>query len=326
MTEGLAPDGGPQGKTPEDVELRPLGVGEQLDVALKICTTHWQPLLKAVLFPVVPAAILTTLLTLSTLPEGSTGEEVFFGPDPGTGEGFAVFLGGQVASTLLGIVVALLVFGACFRVVAEAYVGAGPDWRESLRFALRRILPLLWLTIVYTLGVMLGFIALIVPAIWLSVAWALSFPALYAEEARGTKALKRSYGLVRDRWWATAIVLIVGYILSGILGLVGTFAFGLLFLVDIDSVLIGAVLTTLGNIVGQAISAPVLAAILAVTYFDLRVRKEGFDLELLAQRIGTRRDPHASSPAQRHVPAPASGAEPPPYWPPPPGWQPGDRT
>jgi hypothetical protein len=55
------------------------------------------------------------------------------------------------------------------------------------------------------------------------------------------------------------------------------------------------------------------------------VRKEAFDLQLLAERIGV-----APRPEWKRAPLPASPLAPPrhegaqpPYWPPPPGWKPG---
>ena len=50
------------------------------------------------------------------------------------------------------------------------------------------------------------------------------------------------------------------------------------------------ILWTYGLLSGAATSiflGPFTATVLAVLYFDLRVRKEGFDLELLARRLGT---------------------------------------
>ena len=44
---------------------------------------------------------------------------------------------------------------------------------------------------------------------------------------------------------------------------------------------------TVVEIVSYAVSLPLLAALTAYMYFDLRVRKEGFDIQLLAQRMGT---------------------------------------
>ena len=53
-------------------------------------------------------------------------------------------------------------------------------------------------------------------------------------------------------------------------------------------------------------SAPLQAALLTVVYFDLRVRKEGFDLELLAHELGASR----AAPAAANCGPVRAGAEP----------------
>ena len=68
-----------------------------------------------------------------------------------------------------------------------------------------------------------------------------------------------------------------------------------------------------------------MAAVITVLYVDLRVRKEGFDLQLLAERVGLAARPAGAPlvrPAPAAPPAPAETDEQPPYWPPPPGWRP----
>ena len=45
--------------------LRPLGIGEILDVGIKITTRHWRTLVLAVLVVVVPLELLGALVTLS---------------------------------------------------------------------------------------------------------------------------------------------------------------------------------------------------------------------------------------------------------------------
>jgi hypothetical protein len=69
------------------------------------------------------------------------------------------------------------------------------------------------------------------------------------------------------------------------------------------------------------IATPAAAAFITVLYIDLRVRKEGFDLLLLARRLGVERAPgEAPPPFLPELPSPGSQ---PPFWPPPPGWVPG---
>ena len=71
---------------------------------------------------------------------------------------------------------------------------------------------------------------------------------------------------------------------------------------------------------GALVSTPFSAAYHTVLYFDLRVRKEAFDLQLLAQRIGV--DPPAGAHLGPAAPVDETGGDQPPFWPPPPGWKP----
>jgi hypothetical protein len=67
------------------------------------------------------------------------------------------------------------------------------------------------------------------------------------------------------------------------------------------------------GVASSVITTPFMAAVLVLIYFDLRVRKEGFDLEVLAQGVG------GSVPAGGWAVPPPSGGWPPPAapWPPP---------
>ena len=53
----------------------------------------------------------------------------------------------------------------------------------------------------------------------------------------------------------------------------------------------------IGSTASAAVTYPYLAAVLTILYFDQRVRKEGFDLQLQAEGFGVERDPDAPLPA-----------------------------
>lgn len=292
-----------QGAQP--VQLRPRGVGEILDAAFRLFFTHWRPLVTATLVVVVPVQILATTVLFSAFPDNFTREDALLGPQPSEDGG--VLLAGQAVSQLLTALMILLTIAACFKAVADAYLGTRPDWRASVRFAVSRLAPLLWISLLYVLGVFVGTLLLVIPGIFLAFAWSLSFPAALVEGARGAGALKRSFQLVRGRWWPVFAVLVVGAILVTVVaGVVQFVVLAPIFFVD--SPLGLAVLTGLATIVGYAISTPLQAAIVAIVFFDQRVRKEGLDLELLAQSLGT------EAPGVQRPPgwAPAGGSAPPP--------------
>jgi hypothetical protein len=303
----------------QPVALRPRGVGEILDAAFRLCFTHWRPLLTATLVVVVPVQILATIVLFSAFPDNFTGEDALLGPE--IGEDAGVLIAGQLVSSVLTALMVLLTIAACFKAVADAYLGTAPDWRASVRFATKRLAPLLVISILYLVGVMLGTLALIIPGIFLAIAWSLAYPAALVEDARGFGALKRSFQLVRGRWWPVFGALLVGVILVAVISGILEFVF-LAPAFFTDSLLAIAVLSGLSSIVGYAISTPLQAAIIAIVFFDQRVRKEGLDLELLARSLGTEAPSAAASadadsgqspPAQTPPGwAPPGGAEPPP--------------
>jgi Membrane domain of glycerophosphoryl diester phosphodiesterase len=302
--------------------LRPLGLGEILDVGIKLYLRHWRTLMACVVWVVLPVQIVSVLVTLSIAPEqlDFTSTETV---DPGDED---AFFASQAIIALLSGLVYMLSTAACFKAVADGYLGSEPGARRSLGFAVRRLPGLIWFGIVLTVALMLAFIALIIPGIWLSVAWSLAIPVLLFERVGAFGALRRSFRLVRGRWWKICLTLLVGVLLVSFLG-------GILqgVLLVVPSLLsdgndaVNAFSAVVAGTIGSVITTPFTAAIVTLLYFDQRVRKEGFDLQLLAEGLGTERDPDAPLPSapplvdEPYTPEQRAQA---PYWPPPPGWTP----
>jgi hypothetical protein len=302
----------PAGKRPQ---IRELALGELLDVSFRICLAHWRTLLKAVLVVIVPVQVISTLVTADyTLTSFDLGSD----SDQTTREAIDELnrhIDGLLLSSVLQILALAFATAACLRAIVAAHLGETPDWRASLTYAVQHGGPLLALTVLYLAGVMLGAIAFLLPGIWLYVAWAFALPALLIEGLRGPEALRRSYGLVRGRWWRTFTVVAIGFLLAIVISTLtrGVFLIGLL-ISDADALVLA--LSALAGIVGLAISAPFQAALLTVLYFDTRVRSEGFDVARLAEELGVDAPaPDAAQPA-----ATADGGVPPRTLPKPPLW------
>jgi hypothetical protein len=300
-------------------QLRPLGLGEILDAGIKIYRNKFATMLKAVAVVIVPVQVLNILVTLS-LPDTTT-TTTGTSTTTSDGSGWA-----GVAALLLIFVITVvssaLAEAACLKAVSDTYVGTETDWRASLRFGFHRLGSLLWLTLLHGVLLLLAFAACIVPGIWLYAAWSVAVPALLIEGTRGFKALGRSFNLVRGRWWPTAGTLLLANILAAAV----SFGFGLLALPFVftgrDNEFVFDLANGIFGAVASVLTIPFVAAVVAVIYFDLRVRKEGFDLQLMAQRIGA--PPRAVTPTPMpwsSQPAPGFGGgwTPPP---PPPGWTP----
>jgi hypothetical protein len=309
-------------------QLRPLGIGEVLDVAIKIYWRNARTLMFLVLFVVGPAQLLLNFVTVSATPEDEedflttteTGDVEFDSTELGT------FFAGLGAALVISFLASTIATGAAFRAIAESYLGRKPGWRESLGYVLRRLHSVLWVTILGGLLVGLGIILCIVPGVYLLVAFTVAVPVLLTEGVKGRRALGRSRDLVRGRWWHTLAIVFLGALLVGIVG--GAIQGLATVFVSTDAGSDPAIAVIVGTISGTlsaVITTPFQAAYTTVLYFDLRVRKEAFDLQLLAQQIGVEPPPGAVA-AEAPAPISRDDSEQPPYWPPPPGWRPGGRS
>jgi hypothetical protein len=312
--------------------LRPLGVGEILDVGIKIYWRNAWTLFRIVLFVVLPAQILVNIIQVSSLPSGATAHYGFGFPGPSVTANETVS-SSDATTVAIAYGIALIINAiagrfaqaGCFRAVADAYLGEDVSWRASLRYALRRLAAVIALSLLTSIFIGLGFVACVIPGIYLWAAFFVAVPALLVEGVGPMRALRRSRELVRGRWWGTfgvaliggALVAVVGAALAGVL-------LGVAFASPRQNTVVGFILTVLATTVSAMLTTPAAAAFATVLYIDLRVRKEGFDLLLLAQRLGVDATQVSRAAAETYIPpeAPTFEGEQPPFWPPPPGWKP----
>ncbi|MDQ6807208.1 MAG: hypothetical protein M3065_20155 [Actinomycetota bacterium] len=281
-------------------------VGEIVDAAIKLYRAQAVKLWKIILLISVPIAVIDQLIFISSLPSGVFAHN---------GDLYVnVFVSSYSPSALVVIVPLVLQFlvaptltlGALSKCLLDAYTGRPTDWRRSVAFAFRRLGPLVWLSILVSIAVVIGFVLIILPGIWLIVGCSVSVPVLMFEGIGGVAAIRRSLGLVRGRWWATFAALLVGGVLIAVVEFViGLVIGGVQAGLHVNSVALVIVLRALTFILATLISYPFYAAIATVIYIDLRVRKEALDLELLADGF-TGRAQAPSSPATQ------AGSVPPP--------------
>ena len=176
--------------------------------------------------------------------------------------------GAQTAS-LVGfaswIVVPALV--TAMHVVAVLDLGHGlrPSIARSVRATLRVGPAVVWVVLLYSLGVVAGFLALIAPGLFLTVHWYFGAQVAVVDGLRGRAALRGSGALVAHRWGRVfGLLLTLGFLPAAAGGLVGA-------VTDV------AVAGTGGDVVEiaaqcGAISFTALAGTLL--FFDLRARSE----------------------------------------------------
>ena len=281
-------------------QLRPLSVGEMLDAGFRLFRARFWTLVLCVLVPVVPLTIVATGVQASVDPNAfdlDSSESV----DSGTA------LAGTLVASLIQFAAAALAIAACFRVISAAYLGEHAGVAESLRNGLGRLLPLIVAFFLVVVLVVLGLLALIVPGIWIAVKLSMVFPAVVFERTGPFAAIGRSWALTKGNWWRVFGTLLVVFLITFVLQLVlGGVVGGILGASDVSE-LTAAIVLTLVNLIALALTYPLWASVTSVVYYDLRVRNEAFDLQLLAQGVGADPTRFESAPERPVAPPPPEG-------------------
>ncbi|QYG92387.1 hypothetical protein HC251_07990 [Iamia sp. SCSIO 61187] len=313
---------------PRPVTLRPLGVGEMLDAGLKLFRARFRDMVVATTVVTFPAIVVQVLVQMSSgSPDALLTTDEATGLETLDGSAVAVYLGGTLVSTMVLLIAANVALAGTMRMSIGVYLGEETTWRDSLRFALRRWGRLTALVALTTVGGLVGLLLCIAPYVWLLGIWAVAVPALLVEEVGPLRALGRSRELVRGRFWPVLGTVLLASLLVSVLQGILVAPVIVLQLME-SSFLLTSVLTGIAQLLGSALTLPYTAAVTAVIYFDLRVRKEGYDLELLARRVGVDPPPDAEPPPPTGPVAPTGGwgapAAPPEGWgapaAPPGGW------
>jgi hypothetical protein len=234
-------------------EIRAMSFSEILDTGFRLVRDHFALLTGIGLVLYGPFAIMQELI----------GREV----SPG-----AVFA--SIASVLFIIAVSPIVQGAMTLAIGDAYRGQSMSIGAAYRASVRRALALTGTYLLLGLGVLIGLILLVVPGVYLMIAWMLATQIVMLEGIAGSSALSRSRDLLRNHMMRALGILVVGAIIVAVLTSV-------LQLLASGIPIVRSVASAIAQSVGYAFST----AVGVVLYFDLRCRKENFDLEHLAQLV-----------------------------------------
>jgi hypothetical protein len=287
------PLGGRRGDRP--FALQPMGVGEILDAAIKLYRSQWKRLMAIVAIALVPITFLQVFLTREI---GSP----FADPTTTTQPEFNSSI---LVTLVLGVIQVLIVqpflVAAVAKASADVYLGHRVVVGPTFRFAVSRIHSILWISILQVLAVVVPVFVLVLLAVLVSdelgivILVLLVIPAIVAyfrfifgstvlvvEGRKGSKALRRSWRLVKGSFWKVFGAFLLAALLSGvvesILSIPGTIAFAAIgpagWPFYAISLSLAAIVTT-----------PFTTLITVLLYFDLRIRKEAFDLEVMAHEM-----------------------------------------
>ena len=141
-------------------------------------------------------------------------------------------------------------------------------------------------TLLMMCGYFVALILLFIPAIYLSARWVVAIPAMIDEQLGPLQALSRSWKLSAQNVWRCAGYVILLSLLSALvislpISVIQQLVLALLPLPVEITVAITSALGWILNIVWQ----PLYAAGVVLLYYDLRVRRESYDLALRVEQL-----------------------------------------
>jgi hypothetical protein len=289
--------------------LRPLSVGDIIDRTIRLYRANFVLFFAVAALPTLIVEVLERAFGLTqtfnlndfTSALSTSGGAVVLPRQLQPANPIAAFVVGLVAFALF-----IVQYGALIHVVGQRYLGRPASIRDSFSEGLRAA-PRLFISGLVVIGVIavvfvvlfigvaalnsqafaavaliLGLIGFFILFPFLLMSLAVLGPAVVLEGLGPIAAIRRSFHLMQKaRWRAFGLYILMG-IISSLLGLIFTVLF---FVSFVSEPTVRTVLQSVASIASAAVSYPLLYGSLAILYYDLRVRKEAFDLQLAAEAL-----------------------------------------
>ncbi|WP_246117449.1 glycerophosphoryl diester phosphodiesterase membrane domain-containing protein [Cellulomonas composti] len=300
----------PPALQPGIIPLRPLGLGEILDGAFRAIRANPSVMfgLAALVMSIAVAvqAILTWYVggqLSGAFTDLQDDELVYDGTGDLIGSSIAQFITLPVTAIASTALTGLLVVS-----VSRSVLGRKVSISEVLRsrrvWAVVGFTMLVSLAAVVALGLIVGAVWLLASAdqplaagfvglvagvayllalVWVSVRTLLVTPALMLEERPFWPTIKRSWLLTRRSFWRLLGIYLLTSIMVGIAAEIIVYPAAIIGLIafDGDPTSLGAIaVNSVGSVIAQTLTTVFLSSVVALLYIDVRMRREGLDLEL----------------------------------------------
>jgi hypothetical protein len=242
----------------------------------------------------VPIAILSFLVRM---PMGFTLEGIS-APPLFTPEYILILIPFGLAAFVAGIVMQ----GAMIYAISEQYFQQPINIGQAYSFAWRRMGAMLgayFLVLLAVLGLSLTIIG-IPAAIYFIIAWVFMWQTALLEGCGPRAALSHSSALVKQSWWRVLGIVLLFVIIVMTINMILYIPLAISLVISVVTAVMTGSATlaatgpptwtiigaTIGSIIGNIISIPIFMTATTLLYYDLRVRKQGYDLNTLSSELG----------------------------------------
>jgi len=270
------------------LDLRPLSLGEILDRTFSLYRRHFLLFLGIAAIPhlLTLGLSLVQILLLHPAQRGVLGQKntaLSSGPLALGFAGFFVWL-------LVYLVAYLFAQGGTIYAVSDLYLGRSTTIGASLRRMWGQLLNLLGVSILNGLAVGAACIFLIIPGLYVACRLITCVPAALIEDLGARESLERSFALTKGSAGRGFVIYLLYIVLLYAALLLFAIPFGVMVAMsgkDPGMLRSAMALMQVGNFFGGVLVTPFFLIAISVFYYDLRVRKEAFDLQLMMNPSGS---------------------------------------
>jgi len=260
-----------------EFDLRPLSLGEILDRTFTLYRKHFLLFFGIAAIPqILVLAVSLIILYVEPARAPTTNPFAIFSSPS--------FLIVTIVTSLITLVAYVFAQGASIVSVSEIYLGRQITIEEALGKIRADFWFLLGVILLSSLVIVLGTALLIIPGIYLACRLLVCLPSALIEEKGPAAALSRSFGLTKGFAGRSFMISLIYIVIALVLGLLAEVPFSILLATAAGNpamVRIWAALMQVGSTASTAVVMPILMIATAIFYYDLRVRKEAFDIQFM---------------------------------------------
>jgi hypothetical protein len=274
-----------------------MDLGEILDRTFRLYRAHFMTFFLIMLM--VHAISFLTMLAVRAVYPQSTFWMIPLAPGQ-TPNPMAVV--GFLLVMVVGFLTSQIGIGMLTVAVSSIYLGQPIQIGHALRRVRPALNKLVGTTLLSFMIIGFGMLACLVPGVYFLLSYLLVGEVIVIEGQGGSKALRRSHELMRTKSekgflhnniMKASVILIVVFALRFMASMIVGIPFGILLVithrhgqpVDVFAPLL--ILQQVVTMVLQAGLAPIGIIAMILFYYDIRIRTEGFDLQVLASALGS---------------------------------------
>ena len=274
-------------------ELRPLSLGEILDRTFSLYRNNFILFLGITAIPHLLTLGLNLLQALTmTVPAAINRPHARHFQVGGMSGGLLAFgLVGGLIGLIVYVVTYLFAQGGTIYAVSDIYLGRSTTIGASLRKMWGQLANLFGVSLLNGCAILVSALFLLIPGIYVACRLLTCVPAALLEDLGARESLERSWDLTRGNAGRSFVIyLLYLAMLYGILMLflIPFTVMAAMSVKDPGIMKSSLILMQFGSFLAQVLVGPFFLIATSVFYYDLRVRKEAFDLQMMMNPIAAR--------------------------------------